>query len=223
MWLLRLDNLLDAAQVERLTALNAGAPFADGRATAGVSAAGVKHNEQLDRNAWPSAAEAEQLVLKAVLEHPRVQALALPVRASLPLFARYRPGMAYGQHCDRPFMGQLRSDISCTIFLSDPASYDGGELRIEAPGAQLGFKLGRGAAILYPAGTIHQVAEVTRGERLVALTWLQSRIADHHQRSVLSDIERLGGILRQRDPQGPEALLAGKIAGDLTRMWAEGV
>jgi PKHD-type hydroxylase len=223
MWLLRLDNLLDAAQVERLTALIAGAPFVDGRATAGANAATVKHNQQLDRTAWPTAPEAEQLVLKAILEHPRVQALALPVRAALPIFARYRPGMAYGQHCDRPFMGQLRSDISCTLFLSEPASYDGGELRLEAPGAQLAFKLNRGAAIFYPAGTIHQVAEVTRGERLVAVTWLQSRIADHHQRSVLSDVERLGGIMRQRDPHGPESLLAGKIAGDLTRMWAEGV
>lgn len=226
MWFVQIPGLLDAARLTRIAALIADAPFTDGRATAGPLLAGVKRNEQVDRPQHAARAELDELLVRALLDHPRVQSVAVPVRVAAPLIARYRPGMAYGAHSDNPFMGQganaVRTDLSCTIFLADPADYDGGALEIETSGGTVAWKLAKGDALLYPSGAIHRVAEVTRGERLVAVTWLQSRIADAHRRGILADLDRLAAQLRQRDPIGPESQLAGKLHGDLLRMWAEG-
>ncbi len=226
MWFQHITGLLDPTRLATLDQLLAGAPFSDGRSTASPLLVAVKANEQVDRAQHPGSVAIDDLLTGVLLAHPVVKSLALPTRIAPPLIARYRPGMAYGAHCDSPFMttakGLVRSDLSCTIFLAAPATYDGGELEIETPNGVMAWKLPRGDALLYPSGAIHRVTPVTRGERLVAVTWIQSCIADAQRRAVLADLERLNGMARQRAAQSPEALLGTKVYGDLVRMWAEG-
>jgi PKHD-type hydroxylase len=117
--------------------------------------------------------------MQALGKHPLFNAAALPMRLRAPIFSRYRPGMSYGLHVDDALMGganPVRTDLALTLFLSDPADYDGGELVIESGGLAQGWKLPAGDAILYPANTLHRVAEVTRGERHAAILWVQSHV-----------------------------------------------
>lgn len=221
-----LPGLLDAARLAQVLELVATAPFIDGRATAGKMLSSIKNNEQVDRQNYSGRSTLDDLLVKVLFENPRVMVTVYPMRITPPLIARYRPGMAYGSHCDNPFMGQLstavRTDLSCTIFLADPATYDGGALEIETGNGAVSFKMNAGDAILYPSGAIHRVTEVTRGERLVAVTWIQSRIADTQQREVLADLDRVCAALRKRDAPSPEALAGQQVYGTLLRMWAAG-
>lgn len=226
MWAQHIPGLLDSARLERLDLLLADAPFVDGRGTAGPLLALVKMNEQIERAEHPATTAIDELLSAALFANPQVKTAAFPAKIVPPLIVRYRQGMAYGAHCDNGVMatnkGLMRSDLSCTIFLSDPQHYSGGELEIETAMGVLAWKLPRGDAILYPSGAIHRVTPVTAGERLVAVTWMQSFIADAHRRTILADVERLNALVRQRDPMAPEALLGTKVYGDLVRMWAEG-
>jgi len=221
-----LPGLLDAACLARVLEMIAAAPFVDGRGTAGKMLAAIKNNEQIDRKNHAARSDLDDTLVKALFENPRVMTTVYPMRIVPPMIARYRQGMAYGSHCDNPLMGPLssalRTDLSCTIFLADPATYDGGVLEIETGNGAVPFKMNAGDAILYPSGAIHRVTEVTRGERLVAVTWLQSRVADTQQREVLADLDRACAMLRKREGQSPETLLAQQVHGTLLRMWAQG-
>lgn len=223
MWFTRIERLLDAAQVGEARRLLATAPFIDGRQSAGVAAATVKSNQQADRKNWDASA-LDQLVVGALSRHANVQSVVLPARIAPPLYARYEAGMGYGAHTDNPFMtanGQpLRTDVSCTVFLSEPDAYQGGALEIDSTAGLVSWKLPAGDAILYPSGALHRVQAVTAGTRLVAVTWMQSRIADAHQRGILHDLDLTCTILNQRDSAAPEARLVMKTYGDLMRMWA---
>ena len=139
---------------------------------------------------------------------------ALPLRAAAPLYARYVPGMAYGEHLDDPIMGgegpPYRSDVAVTVFLSGPGDYDGGELVVRLPFGEQRVKLAAGDAVLYPAGSLHHVSPVTRGERLVAVTWVQSVVRDPALR-----LEALSGIVAfaRQAGLGPAAVARSPLPG----------
>ena len=198
-----INDLLTTEEVQTLRALAAQAPWQDGRATAGFQAAQVKLNEQVPEDA-PASQELARVVLSAINRSALFSAAALPTRATPPLFSRYDVGMHYGTHVDNairrvPSTGQfLRCDLSCTVFLSDPSDYDGGELVIEGTFGQQRIKLPAGSAILYPSTALHHVAPVSRGTRLASVVWIQSMVRDERVRRSLFEIDMAVGNLRGR-------------------------
>ncbi|MCF8003220.1 MAG: Fe2+-dependent dioxygenase, partial [Chromatiaceae bacterium] len=173
--LLTIPGLLNPAQVQKVQELLADAEFVDGKLSAGFAASRVKNNEEMRQE--PERMKLLVRILMASLGHnERFRFGALPHRVADPIFARYRPGMTYGDHVDDPIMGstgpRFRSDVSMTLFLNAPDTYDGGDLVMRTPFGDRRVKLPAGDAVIYPSSSLHQVAEVTRGERLVALTWI---------------------------------------------------
>lgn len=198
-------------------------PWKSGKRTAGAAARGVKENLQVD-GADSRTQALERFVADALRRHPLFEIAARPAKLTRLLFSRYEPGMTYGMHTDDALMGQgearVRTDLAFTIFLSDPKSYEGGALTIDSHLGEQAIKLDAGDAILYPAGSIHQVAPVTEGVRLAAVGWVQSVIADAGQRELLFDLSvtraRLAdGVLRE------DVLRLDKAISNLLRMWAQ--
>lgn len=219
-----LNQVLTDEELAKLRGLMADeALFEDGKATAGFRAGRVKNNLQVKKDA-AGLPEARSLVLTALQRHANFQ-IATFVRSIRPiLFSRYKPGMQYGLHVDNPLMGKDkkdRTDIAMTLFLSDPGSYDGGELYFESPWGAQSVKLPAGSAVLYPASTLHRVNPVTRGERLAAVTWIQSYIRDPAKREILAELSRVRAFLNQQAPGAPETDLAFKALSNLVRLWAE--
>lgn len=224
-----LPQLLDAAELARARALLAQGPWTDGRTTAGPQAAAVKRNLQLSEG--PALQPLRQLVLQALQRQPLFLSAALPRRVLPPYFNRYGGELnAYGAHIDQAIrvheQGPLRADLSCTIFLGEPADYDGGELLVESPFGTDRIKLPAGHAVLYPAHTLHQVAPVTRGERLAAFFWIESLVRRADQRQLLHDMDMALMRLRQRDldagsAESTEAVALTGTYHNLLRMWAE--
>ncbi len=200
------------------------AVFADGAATAGWSAREVKRNLQMTLDA-PEYEKSARIVRESFMRSGELQALLLPAAATSVLFNRYGQGMEYGPHVDTPIMGSMsqavRSDIAITIFLSDPRSYDGGELTVLMNGISSQFKLEAGAAIAYPANTLHHVAPVTRGVRDAAIIWVQSQIRDPAKRELLWDMENAKRLTFHREGKSPAFDLISKSRANLLRMWAE--
>jgi PKHD-type hydroxylase len=166
----------------------AGAPFVDGRETAPGSLKEVKNNLQIGRG--QRLPEAERLIRQALDAHAEFAAFAQPAAILSPVYSRYEPGMEYGPHVDAAIIGapRIRADLSLTLFLSPPESYDGGELVVDSLGARHAVKLDAGEAVVYPAGSIHHVAPVTRGVRLAAVTWIQSLVPNESLRGILFDL-----------------------------------
>ncbi len=194
--------------------------FVDGATTAGFRAKRVKRNEQLGRNA-PSREETDRLIVGALRKNRIFQRVALPRTIKAPLFSRYREGMAYGLHVDDATMGKnaMRTDVSVTVFLNAPDRYDGGELEIRSPFGVQQVKLPAGAAVVYPSSTLHQVRPVTRGERLAAVTWVESKVRDPVRREILMDVDQVRRKLHESCPDSDEADLAFKTYANLMRMW----
>ena len=198
--------------------------FVDGRLSAGAAARRVKANEEIDRAA-AGLERLDRLVMESLARHPLYRSGALPLRAASPLYARYRPGMAYGEHLDDPVMGTegllYRSDVAVTLFLSAPGDYEGGELVIGTAYGEQSVKLPAGDAVLYPSGSLHRVRPVTFGERLVAVTWVQSIVRDPARRELLHGLnEAREALLRE----APESAAAGQVNAaylNLIRMWSE--
>lgn len=216
----QLAGVLDTENLRALRALLASAQYADGATTAGWHARPVKHNEQAAHDA------AAQRVMQALSRHAQFNAVALPLRLRAPMFSRYRAGMSYGLHVDDALMGgahPLRTDIAITLFLSDPADYDGGELVIESAAGEPRIKLPAGDAILYPANTLHRVAEVTRGERHAAVLWVQSHVRDPARREILYDLDQVRRSLWEQAGQKrtPDFERLAKTYSNLLRLWAE--
>ena len=138
-----------------------------------------------------------------------------------PLFSRYQPGHAYGTHVDDALIGGVRTDVSFTLFLSDPVSYDGGELIIDTASGEESFKLPAGSLVTYPATSLHRVAPVTRGERLAAAGWVRSHLRDPAHRELLFDLETARRRLFEREGKTVEADLLAKCAANLMRLWCE--
>lgn len=219
--ILCIADILDASALAELRATVAGGTFADGVMTAGWASRLVKKNEQLAGGA--GAHEAQQRVLAALKANPVFAAAVLPNRIGPPIFARYTPGMKFGTHMDNAVMGDdhLRTDVSVTLFLSDPADYDGGELVMETAGGESAYKLDAGSAIAYPSTMLHRVNEVTRGKREVAVTWVQSLIRSAERRELLFDLERARRSLFEREGKNGEFDLLTRCASNLRRMWVE--
>jgi PKHD-type hydroxylase len=220
-----LENVLDAEDLAFVDETVAKARFRDGAPSAGATAKGEKRNLEMDRAASPGAEALETLLVQALAAQREFSDRVLPCRFSRPIVSRYEPGMAYGRHVDNPLMGSagamLRTDVSATIFLSDPAGYDGGELVIGEGDAARAVKLPCGHAVVYATGTPHRVAPVTRGARLAGILWAQSTVADTGRRAILADLQRAHHLLAEKSPNAPEteALLRGYY--NLLRLWAE--
>lgn len=221
--LLHIPSVLSAEQLTQVRTLLTRGQFVDGRLSAGMEARQVKHNEELSNDA-AVVQQLNQIVMSTLVQNPTYQGAALPHRIAAPFYARYTPGMHYGDHIDDPIMGQgdrYRTDLSMTVFLNDPADYEGGELLIRTGFGDQSIKLPAGDAVMYPSGSLHQVAEVTRGERLVAVTWIQSMIRDPGQREVLYELYQAREKLLRERGDSEETKHVSTAYINLVRMWAE--
>jgi PKHD-type hydroxylase len=217
--ILAIAAALSEADLGELRAGLEGLAFVDGRTTAGWAARGVKRNAQA--RAGKQAARLAALVATRLGEHPVFALAARPKQIIGPLFSRYRPGDAYGRHVDDALMGGMRTDISFTLFLSAPESYDGGELIIDTPAGEEAFKLAAGSLVLYPATTLHRVAPLARGERLAAAGWVRSLIRDAARRELLFDLDTARRQLFDRHGPSVEADLLARCASNLMRQWCD--
>ncbi len=226
---LHLKNLLTPDEVQHArSVLGPEAPWLDGRTSAGAQAVNQKNNQQLSQ-ASPEAAQLQGMVLAALQRDALFFSAALPRKIFNPLFNRYSGDTnAYGAHVDGAVVRSqathewVRSDISCTVFLSEPHEYDGGELLITQPGGEPRVKLTAGDAILYPGSTVHQVAPVTRGERIASFFWVQSMVRSNEQRELLFAMDM--DLLRLRQSAGEQHPAMVGLTGtyhNLLRMWAE--
>jgi len=220
--LCHLSEVLDSEALASVDGLLAEACFEEGVSTAGFRARRVKRNEQAAASAVQRGVE--ERVLDALETHEVFKRAALPLILRSPLVSRYREGMSYGDHVDDAVMGEgdpVRTDIAVTIFLSAPGDYDGGELMLTSPFGETCIKLSRGDAVMYPANTVHRVAPVTRGERVAAVTWVQSQVRDAGRREILWDLHRVACAMHDHQPDAMETTLAFKTYSNLLRTWAE--
>ncbi len=225
--LVRLKQLLAAEALAQARALLQRAPWVDGRGTAGPQAAAVKNNLQVRADSEEARA-LQAIVLKALDASPLFFSAALPRRALPPAFNRYGgDANHYGSHVDVAVRHHpqtrlpLRTDLSCTLFLSDPASYDGGELVVEHSFGSERIKLAAGDAVLYPGSSVHRVEPVTRGERLASFFWVESLVRSDEQRRLLYDMDMALLQLRSRDGESAEAVALTGVYHNLLRLWAE--
>ena len=222
--LLHLKSILTPDQLQGAREMLARVKFVDGKASAGLAAARVKNNQEAERGAQ-DLARLDDLVMGGLVRHPVYRAGALPLKVAAPFYARYVPGMRYGDHVDDPIMGGAaglyRTDIAITIFLNDPGDYDGGELVIHTAFGENKMKLPAGDAVMYPASSRHRVAEVTRGERLVAVTWVQSLVRDPARRELLYGLNQAREKLLADAPQAGETAQVNAAYVNLVRMWSE--
>jgi PKHD-type hydroxylase len=217
---LLIKDLLTPAEVEQIRQLAKSVRFVDGRASNPHNVA--KHNLQADMSQG-DAQKASQIAGAAVARNDQVQNFAFPKRIATPLLSRYEPGMKYGAHTDAPFLplptAPLRSDVSATLFIGDPASYDGGELVIHMGSEKVAIKGDPGAMIVYPSTTLHEVNPVTRGERLAMFTFMESVIPDQMQRELLyelNEVHALEGLTMKWENRTRLQF----VMSNLHRMWA---
>ncbi|MFP4609709.1 MAG: Fe2+-dependent dioxygenase [Thiohalophilus sp.] len=222
--LVTIPDVLDQQRLDYIRSVLENAQFADGKLSAGMAAERVKQNEELAADAR-QLEQLNNLVMGNLVKHPLYQSATLPARIAAPYYARYQPGMAYGDHVDDaimgPAQGRYRSDVSTTVFLNAPEDYDGGELVIRTSFGEQAIKLPAGQAVVYPASSLHHVAEVTRGTRLVAVTWAQSMIRDPARRELLFGLNQARERLLQQRPDDDETKQVDIAYSNLFRMWAE--
>jgi PKHD-type hydroxylase len=218
-----IEAVLNSSQLDIAHRIIRGGKFIDGRSSAGKAAERVKHNEELTLDEQQFR-DLNNLVMGSLVKNPVYRSAVMPLKVAAPYYARYTPGMAYGLHVDDPLMGQggiYRSDVSATIFLNPPETYDGGELVIQTPFGDQQVKLAAGDAVIYPSSSIHRVAEVTRGERLVAITWIQSMVRDPDKRALLHELNQAREVLLQEKPDAAETARVNHSYINLVRMWSE--
>jgi PKHD-type hydroxylase len=223
--LLHIPAVLDPDQVRSMREALQAAQWADGRETVGAQGAQVKRNLQLPE-ASPLRQQLGAQVLAALARHPLYHAAVLPLRTLPPRFNRYEDGGHYGFHVDGAVMavaggGQLRSDVSCTLFLCEPEDYDGGELVISDTYGEHEVKLPAGDLIVYPSSSLHQVQPVTRGTRLAAFFWVQSLVRDERRRRLLLDLDRSIQTLTHTGAEPSAVLQLTGLYHNLLRDWSE--
>ena len=230
--LLRIPQALLPDELAQVRELILAADWADGRITAGSQSGTVKNNRQLPED-LPAAQQARHIVSRALARNPQFVTGALPKSVYPPLFNRYGGGSNYfGDHIDNAVRTHaatarhVRTDISCTLFLSDPASYDGGELVIADTYGSQRVKLPAGDLVLYPGHSVHRVEPVTRGHRVASFFWVQSMVRSDEQRRLLFDMDQHLMALRSRDMSGlseGDASIVGLTGTyhNLLRMWIE--
>jgi PKHD-type hydroxylase len=213
-----IEQVLDRAEVTALRAAAESLDFADGGATAGRFARAVKANDQAVASPGLEAIQAK--VAARLDAHPVFRSAARPRGMSRLILSRYREGQTYGLHVDDALMGGLRTDLSFTLFLSDPETYDGGALIVEDTAEARAFRPAAGDLILYPSTTLHRVEPVTRGTRLAVVGWVMSWIRTAEQREILFDLDR--AIEAAHAEAGKSALfnVLAKTRSNLIRMWA---
>ena len=223
--LLHIPNVLTPAQVAGFRASLDAAQWTDGRETVGHLGTHAKRNEQLPENA-PLRRELGETLLTALAKNPLFFSAALPLKYLPPRFNRYTGGGTYGFHVDGAVMNlgngeQLRSDVSCTVFLNDPEEYEGGELVIADTYGEHTVKLPAGDAVIYPSSSLHQVTPVTRGARLASFFWVQSMIRDDGRRRMLFEMDSAIETLRSSSADASAVLQLTGIYHNLLRQWAE--
>jgi PKHD-type hydroxylase len=190
-----ISGVLEPAEISKLLQLASEATFVDGRISAPNNP--MKNNRQVD-TASGAYAQSSAILGEALKRNAEFMSLTFAKRFAPPLLCRYETSMAYGAHPDSAYInsriGPLRSDVSCTIFLTDPGSYEGGALRIHLGDGQINVKLPAGDAVVYPSTTIHEVTPVTAGVRLVAITFIESQIIDEIQRNLLFILNDIAGV-----------------------------
>ena len=216
----RILQILTDAEVQECRSIATSATFIDGRISNPHNTA--KQNEQLHEPA--AYQKSSELLKQALIRSDEFREFAFPVAMAPPMMTRYKPGMKYGAHADAAFIqlpgATIRSDLSCTIFLNEPADYEGGELHIRLADADLKFKLKPGEAIVYPSDTLHQVVPVTKGERLVAITFIQSRLQDPFRRNLLFELNEVAALegLKMDDENFGRLQL---VQQNLLRYWSD--
>ena len=221
--LLMIADVMTKEELAQLRGLLKDVKFDDGKATAGPAVRDVKNNLQTVAND-KAMEEPRRIAGAALTRNDLLNQYALPRRLMPLMFNRYDTGMEYGGHVDNAVMGggdPMRADLSITLFLTDIADYDGGELVINSDGAAQPVKLPAGSAVVYPSTSIHKVNKVTRGSRVCGVTWLQSFVRDEAQRDMLFELMQLARWSRQTAAGSPEAMKISKIRTNLMRLWAE--
>ncbi len=224
--MLHIPHVLSAEQVAHCRAVFDAAAWEDGRSTAGHQSAQVKRNLQLPEDS-PQARQLGDLVLGALERSPLFISAVLPQRVFPPLFNRYDERMTFGSHVDNAIRAipgtplRLRTDVSATLFLSDPESYDGGELVVEDTHGSHSVKLPAGDLIIYPSTSLHHVTPVTRGVRLASFFWVQSMVRDVTRRALLFDMDMALMQLNKEVPQSPSLVMLTGVYHNLLRQWAE--
>ncbi len=225
--LIQIPKVLTSERVAELNRTLENADWTDGRETAGYLSSRVKGNEQLSEK-HPLALKFGDTLLDTLGRNAQFMSAALPLKIVPPLFNRYRDGQSYGNHVDggvRPVAGstqRVRTDLSATLFLSDPADYDGGELVVEDTFGSRSIKLAAGDMVLYPGTSVHRVTPVTRGTRVAAFFWIQSMVRGNEQRALLYELDQVvqalgGGGAAHHD----EALKLAGIYHNLLRFWSD--
>lgn len=224
--LLPIPDILSADEVAQFRAALARVDWSDGRVTAGAQAAQVKNNLQLTED-HPLARELGEIVLRKLARNTLFTSAALPLKVFPPLFNRYEGGGNFGMHIDTAVRytslppHRVRTDLSATLFLTNPDEYDGGELTVEDTYGVHKVKLPAGQLILYPASSLHEVKPVTRGARIGAFFWVQSMVRDDAKRSMLFELDNAIQRLNRDVPNHPSAVQLTGVYHNLLRSWAE--
>jgi PKHD-type hydroxylase len=220
MVLLKIRNLINASEIARLVSLARELRFVEGRVSNPANV--TKDNLQADHTD-PGYAESVRIVNTALGRSREFVDFALPKQVAPPMLCRYEPGMKYGAHADAALIQvgatRLRSDLSCTVFINDPSTYEGGELSIELGSVAIPFKGVAGEAIVYPSTTLHEVVPVRSGQRLVSITFIESYVADEHQRAQvyeLNEIAALEGLSMKWESR----VRLDVVRQNLLRMWS---
>jgi len=218
---LEIKGLLTPAEVARLTALSREVKFVEGRISNPANT--TKDNLQADLGD-PKYQESTDIVAAAFARSREFNDFAMPKRIAPPLLCRYEPGMKYGAHADAALIplgdNPLRSDISCTVFIAEPSTYDGGELVTHLGTRPVVFKGEPGDAIVYPSTMLHEVRPVRSGQRLVSITFIESRIADEHRRNQLYELNEIGALEGLKMSWQNRVRLE-LVRQNLLRMWAD--
>ncbi len=221
--LLWLPSLLTADEVRELRGAAARGEFVDGGQSApGLAAAAIKRNEQLSPKSSLHRRVTE-VVIGALNRSETFRTAALPKVIQPAILSRYRAGMGYGTHIDNPirrYPVPMRLDLSITLFLTEPSAYEGGELVIETPFGEQSIKLPAGDGVLYPTTMLHRVENVTAGERLVAVTWIQSMVQDQGKRSLLWELAQVTQWAQEAAPNSKPSHQLSNVRANLVRMWA---
>ncbi len=222
-----IPDLLDGTNVGRVRALIESAQWVDGNVTSGHQSALAKRNMQLPEEA-PKAQQAGEIILDALGRSPLFIAAALPLKIFLPLFNSYEGGQAFGVHVDNAVRVQAstgfraRSDLSITVFLEDPQSYDGGELTVETNFGVQQVKLPAGHAVLYPSSSLHRVEPVTRGRRTASFFWLQSMVRDDAARQMMFDLDSsIQALATDLGHDNAQVIRLTGVYHNLLRRWAD--
>lgn len=218
-----IDHLISAQNLTKIRQLLEDSPFVDGKLSAGKVARGVKNNEEMNPNS-AHFQQLNELVMSNLVRHPKYKAVAWPKRVAAPFYAKYQPGMEYGEHVDDPIMGQgdlYRTDVSTTIFLSEPDEYEGGELVIRDTYGERKIKLAAGSAVVYPSHSRHFVAPITRGVRYVAVTWAQSTVRDPAKREMLYELNQAREMLFKELPDSEATRKISATFNNLVRRWVD--